>query len=172
MSQRITLAPLLALTTLSACSHQANITTTSGLVEGTIIRSDAEAIYVERSEYQPLTLIKRTDIVDIDHPGNVVATIGAVLAGTHVFIIAIGAVLVASAGNDDYNQFIAAQTLAQGVIVTTVGGGMLWWGYDAWSGSVDAVEGSVDGSRVLVSPTMLLGAQGQPRAGLGVSFTY
>lgn len=58
-------------------------------VEAKIMASDSQNIYVENAG--GTTTIARDSITDIDHPGNVAATIGAIVTGYGIANIATGA---------------------------------------------------------------------------------
>ncbi|HJX62756.1 MAG TPA: hypothetical protein VJ860_02255 [Polyangia bacterium] len=131
---------LCTLLAFSACS--ATLTRRDGVsYEGTIAGSDAESVRI-RTDSGSVERIRRADIVDIDHPGNVLGTIGlavgaveagalsALLAGRskdHAFIVTVGvelfvSVALAISGWDDYfasrraaNNFGPARVLPVGV---------------------------------------------------------
>ncbi len=58
-------------------------------VEAKIMASDSQNIYVENAG--GTTTLARDSITDIDHPGNVAATIGAIVTGYGIANIATGA---------------------------------------------------------------------------------
>jgi hypothetical protein len=69
---------LCALFAFSACS--ATLTRRDGVaLEGTISGSNAESVWI-RTEHGTAENVRRTDIASIDHPGNVLGTIGLALA--------------------------------------------------------------------------------------------
>lgn len=95
-------------------------------LDAAIVDSDAEAVYVT-SDSGRLFRIPRREIASIDHPGNVVALVGALL-------LAVGATafLAASDYNDDEARTVA---LVYGV----PGGAMLVTGLFPWLRSRNAV---------------------------------
>jgi hypothetical protein len=89
---RIVLARLLALSvSLSlGCGTSATIQLRNGRVlESSIVEGDERSLTVENNG--ETTTIERSAIRDIDHPGNVALTIGAILAAYGVANIAVGA---------------------------------------------------------------------------------
>jgi hypothetical protein len=71
----------LMLCAFAGCSTTANISRTDGLVyEAEILSSDAHSLRA-RDVYGREILISREEVADIDHPGNVLYTIGLVLIG-------------------------------------------------------------------------------------------
>ena len=79
-----------ALLLYTACSYSATISQRDGSFrEGYILGSDEEYLHVEArdgSEHD----VRRADITDIDYPGNVLGTIGVVVAAVLLPIAAIG----------------------------------------------------------------------------------
>ena len=106
----------MVLTVLSACGHSAFISLKDdNVVEGTIMHSDAQHLYVEQDKGGSVALY-RDDIIDIDHPGT-----GLLIAGALVSLV--GAYFVANS----HTSSLAANT----IIFAATGGhglGMLGWG--------------------------------------------
>lgn len=75
---------------LGGCGTTATISRINApAMEGRIVSSDQRSIYVQTAgDTFP---IARDEISDIDHPGNVAATIGAVVTGYGIANIALGA---------------------------------------------------------------------------------
>ncbi|MEQ9496530.1 MAG: hypothetical protein RIT81_06720 [Deltaproteobacteria bacterium] len=71
-------AVVLAVHALVACGTTATVQTSSRLYEGTIERSDREYVLVRTEDGDER--VRRLDIVDIDHPGNVHGLIGGLIA--------------------------------------------------------------------------------------------
>lgn len=115
---------------VTGCGTAAIITKKDGtMVEGTIRASDSDQIYLDTPERGG---ISRQSIKDIDHPGNVAATIGGVLAGYGIANIVIGAPQYCTG----YQSSGAGCT---GVFLPAViGGSLLTYGLLTWSSSVDA----------------------------------
>ena len=68
-----------ALATFAGCSTTATISRTNGpALDADILVSDANSMRV-RDDYGREFLITREEVADIDHPGNVLTTIGVVL---------------------------------------------------------------------------------------------
>jgi hypothetical protein len=73
---------------LSACFPTALIERRSGpTIEARIERSDNEKLYLTTAEGQQYT-VDRSDVVDIDHPGNVLLTTGIVIATLGALMLA------------------------------------------------------------------------------------
>ncbi len=69
----------LVLCALAGCATTANISQTNGLTyEADILGSDANSLRV-RDNYGREIVVPGGDVADIDHPGNVLLTIGVVL---------------------------------------------------------------------------------------------
>lgn len=75
---------------LGGCGTTATVSRVNApAMEGRIVSSDQRAIYVQTAgDTFP---IARDEISDIDHPGNVAATIGAIVTGYGIANIAVGA---------------------------------------------------------------------------------
>jgi hypothetical protein len=66
---------------LAGCSTTAAISRTDGLTyEADILGSDAGSLHA-RDLYGREIVVSRDEVADIDHPGNVISTIGLVLVG-------------------------------------------------------------------------------------------
>jgi hypothetical protein len=78
-----------ALVLLTGCGTSATITQRFGSIDATIVGGDRENIYVETPGGLNQS-IPKADIVDVDHPGNVAATIGGVVTAYGVANIAVG----------------------------------------------------------------------------------
>lgn len=71
-----TVVILAALCPTFGCSTTATLRRRSGPdIEGTIVRSDDQALYTDTNAGQRFR-IERTDVREIDHPGNVTAVVG------------------------------------------------------------------------------------------------
>jgi hypothetical protein len=128
------------------CGTQAVISTRyNPHIEGTITGSSQQSMHVEK-EKGNTTEVPHADVVDIDHPGNVAATIGGVVAAYGVANIAIGA------SNCD------RQGAAYCVGVFTpaiIGGSLLIYGLSVWGGSKAAStkpDANATVGRVFVTP--------------------
>ncbi|HMY20588.1 MAG TPA: hypothetical protein PKA58_29890, partial [Polyangium sp.] len=66
---------------ITGCGHTATITRANAPdLEGEIQASDSQSIYV-KTEGGTTMSVSRDMITDIDHPGNVAATIGGIVTG-------------------------------------------------------------------------------------------
>jgi hypothetical protein len=111
---------------LCGCSTTATISRANGRqLEGKIIGSNASAIIVETEGDSTLN-IPRSEITDIDHPGNASAVVGGFLGAYGVLNIATGA-----SGCSEYGA-----AYCTGVFLpATLGVSMLIWGLTTWSNS-------------------------------------
>jgi hypothetical protein len=113
-------------------------------VNGTIVSSDARAIYVEtQGETFP---VDRQSISDIDHPGNVAAVIGGIVSAYGVANIAIGA--------PDCDRGGAAY--CTGVFLpAAIGVPILAYGLVTWAGSRAAAKPHhvAEGANFAIVPT-------------------
>jgi hypothetical protein len=76
-----TLVPI-AFAILAGCGSSALISTKRGyFLEGRISGGDSNSVFVESQRADSPIAIPRSEIADIDHPGNVAATIGGILGG-------------------------------------------------------------------------------------------
>jgi hypothetical protein len=153
--------PLAALA--MGCSTSATISLRSApQVEGKIVSADTESVYVKTEQgTQP---VDRSQITDIDHPGNVAGTIGAVVTAYGVVNAVIGAPNCEKGG--------AAYCI--GVFTpAAIGLPLMIWGFTTWSLSKDAADpkATKDGPRVSVLPAASLEKK-NAFVGGSVSVTY
>jgi len=138
----------LALVSFLGCGSSATIALKGGqFVEGQIIAGDRESIYVDTGEAE--TNVPRRRIVDVDHPGNVAATAGIVLAPYGVLNIAVGY----SKCNEQGFAFCAG-LFAPAVL----GFALTSYGFTVWTASRNAMNRDVHGhelARTFFSPTCL-----------------
>lgn len=83
---------LLAVIALCSCASTATLTTTRGTTEATILGGDDESLAV-MNEAGAKKRVPRDQVVDIDHPGNVLAVIfgpAGVLFGIETVAFAVG----------------------------------------------------------------------------------
>ncbi len=130
----------------TGCGTTATITRRSEPpLEAKITRHDTRKVYVETFAGGGEVGIPRQDVVDIDHPGNVAATIGGVLSGYGVANIIVGARQCDTQG----------AAYCTGVFLpAALGVPLLIYGVSMWGSSVDAA-GNADKStarRVTVVP--------------------
>ncbi|MCK6590291.1 MAG: hypothetical protein HUU21_28990 [Polyangiaceae bacterium] len=131
---------------LSGCGNSATIQSRFGSVEGKIVGGDRENVYVEQASGFTRS-VPKSDIVDVDHPGNVAATIGAVITGYGVTNIAVGMPQCEKEG----------AAFCTGVFLpATIGASLLTYGLVTYVGSTTAMdkmpEQSVLGS-LKIAPT-------------------
>lgn len=118
----------------NACLFALNCGTTAVIskkggekIEGVILGNDKENVYVQT--YGQPSPIKKSEITDIDHPGNGVLVTGIILTAYGILNIAVGAPKCSAEG----------ASFCTGVFTpAAVGVGMSIWGYVVWSGSVNS----------------------------------
>jgi hypothetical protein len=100
-----------------------------GDIEGHIVASDRENLYIE-NEGRHAT-IPRSEIVDIDHPGNVAGLIGTLLSLYGVANVAVGLPLCDSRGAG----------FCTGVFLPLTGGvALAIWGFSTYAASASAAN--------------------------------
>lgn len=140
--------PVLALlTVLCGCSTTAKVSLVDGRrFDARIQRSDKEHVVVE-TKAGWLVPIPRSEIADIDHPGNVAAVAG-------LLVSAYGALAVAKGvGNCDKNPLGPEVGCASAFFPATVGVSMLIWGLTIWTGSTHAAASSESSGAVPAPPS-------------------
>lgn len=148
----------------TGCSTSATITRRFGSpVDAKIVGGDSENVYVER--FGGRDAIPRSDIVDIDHPGNVAAVIGGIVAAYGAANIAVGAPQCEEQG----------PAFCTGVFIpAVVGVSVMTWGLGTYGGSVSSLsDGAPQGrqGRFFVLPTDKFA--GQPSTpGITVGSTF
>lgn len=131
----------LAATTMG-CGTMATISTRDGhTIEAEIVGSDSEDIHVNYGNRGGADVIHRARVSDIDHPGNVAATIGTLVTAYGVANIAVGL--------PECDRQGAAY--CTGVFLpAAIGLPIMVWGFYTYFSSVSAVS---SGTRVAVVPT-------------------
>jgi hypothetical protein len=148
-----TVSILLCLAALvMGCGNVATITRKSQTVpsEGKITRSDAVMVYVQKRPDSDEYGIDRSDIVDIDHPGNVAAVIGGVVAAYGVANIQVGVPEYCHGYQEDDGAACVGVFLP-----AVIGGSVMVYGLAVWARSViSAIPTSAppNASRVTVVP--------------------
>jgi hypothetical protein len=138
---------------LTGCGTTATITRRDGgSIDAKIIGGDRDNIYVDGQGY---SVIPRSEVEDIDHPGNVAATIGGVVTGYGIANIAIGVPNCEKMG----------PAYCVGVFTpAAVGLPIMLWGIGTYAGSVMALDKAPEGRSALrfyVVPTDKVA--GQPK---------
>jgi hypothetical protein len=127
---------LLALILLCSCASTATLTTTRGTVEATILGGDDESLLVI-NEAGAKKRVPRDQVQDIDHPGNVVATIfgpAGALFGIETIAFAIGPCRTDLPGGGTGPSFCV---IAGGIAAVSLG--LAAWGLYTWITSRNAV---------------------------------
>lgn len=109
--------PILVL--IAGCGTSATLNLRDGRnIEGKIIGSTSSTISVE-GQTEPI-VVSRSEVADIDHPGNVAATIGGVLTAYGIANIATGYEQCERSGNGAYCTGVFLPALL-GLSLTTYG---------------------------------------------------
>ncbi len=88
ITPRAVLAALTAVA-VSACSTTATIHTSRSVFEGDIVESDASHVLVRTASGRDVR-IRRSEIAEVDHPGNVHLLLGVLLAGYGIANVGVG----------------------------------------------------------------------------------
>ena len=110
---------------LAGCSTTATIHRVNGpAYEATILRSDPTSLEIQGDDGRPYR-VPREQVSDIDHPGNVLATVGAVLMG--IAGLTAYAAETDKSGSDSRNAAIAVGVVygLPGLLMA-VTGGAIW----------------------------------------------
>ncbi len=148
-----------------ACSHSATITRRGAMpVEALILRSDDEFIYVKHPYITQPEAIRRDAILDIDHPGNVIATIGGIYGGMYSLILLMfwAAPQEGDASKQELTAFLGPIALSGFV--------MAGWGLYAWGGSVLATQPARPA--VSLMPSLQRDARGATTPSLHLTLTW
>lgn len=134
-------------TIATGCGNTATISRANAPdLEGQIVSSDEHNLYVKTAGESAMT-VSRDNVTDVDHPGNVAATIGGI-------ITAYGAVNIA-AGAGDCDRYGGAYCV--GVFLpASIGAPILAYGLYNWMSSTDAASNpgrKAQGSLIIV-PTV------------------
>jgi hypothetical protein len=155
------IASILCASLFAGCGTTATIYRKSGQQdEATILRGSSSSVMVDTGAGE--RPIPREDITDIDHPGNVHATIGAVLLAYGILNIAVGSSQCQSKG----------AAFCTGVFLpATLGLGMSIWGLTIWSRSSTAARSTgARGPELSLAP--LLGTGVQKAGGGALTLRY
>jgi hypothetical protein len=118
---------------VTACTTTATITQRSGPpIEGSIRYGTTDYVVVEPRDGNPQK-IPRSDIDDIDHPGNVHLLVGGIVLGY-------GTILIGSGLDDCQKDAENLASCTMLVIPAIVGAGLTAWGLATWSGSKSAAS--------------------------------
>jgi hypothetical protein len=149
---------------LTGCGNSATITRANNSFDAKIIGGDAEKLYVEYAGGDTAA-IPKSEIRDIDHPGNVAATIGVVVGAYGVANIAIGMPQCDKEG----------AAYCTGVFLpAAIGASLITYGLGTYIGSSSAVnekpERSGLGSIVIAPTHEFAGLPKTPGVSVGGSF--
>lgn len=135
------LVPVLLFVVTSSCSTTATVLTRDKKsVEAEIIGGDRDVLLL-RNQYGLESIVKRAEVRDIDHPGNVVALLGGLLLGGGGLDLAVLGGFCAR-GSMSSSGCTALFVSMGGT--AALGAGMLIWGLWAWLTSKNAVSNSLE----------------------------
>ncbi|MDX2013161.1 MAG: hypothetical protein SFW67_23400 [Myxococcaceae bacterium] len=132
---------LLGLVATTGCTTTATFLTRSrGNVEARIVGGDRQRLLLQ-SEAGAELIVDRADVVDIDHPGNVVALLGGIVTFSGLTNVAVGALSCRSSfqSGSDCGFIIGMMSS-----VLALGAGMLTWGLWAWLTSRNLVLSTLE----------------------------
>lgn len=154
-------AGLLLALTVSACANTATIVTRDGRrTEALIAGGDRDHLLLQ-SPYGVESAVRRAEVRDIDHPGNVLATVGGVLAGsTGLDLVVLGA--MCSSGRTSSSGCPMLLGMMGGM--AAVGTGLFVWGLWTWLTSKNAVTDSLASPSLPESLTLPAAAPQPPAA--------
>ncbi len=168
------LASLLLCTLTTACYGPALILTKTETIEADILRResnnlivlvDSEQQNLEATSQEKQRTIPISDIREIQHPGDVGSTAGAIVTLSGLGVTGIGALMIAYGG--DYGAFVIGSFIFLIGSATTLVGGITWLtNFIIYESSKDAAENN---TVVSVHFTPLVGLQ---NAGLGIELRW
>lgn len=137
------LVPMVLFVVVSSCSTTATILTRDRkTTEATIIGGDRDVLLLKNT-YGLESIVRRNEVRDIDHPGNVIALLGGLLLGSSALDLAVLGAMCASGGVRDCTGVFAAMGTS-----AAIGAGMLVWGLWTWLTSKNAVTESLENPAV------------------------
>jgi hypothetical protein len=123
------------------CSTTATVITSDGKRdEARIVGGDREVLLLQ-NDYGVEKVVRRTEVKDIDHPGNVVATIGGIIGGSYGMSLAVVGSFCGASGSS--RNSTCPLLLGMTGAMTALGAGMFVWGLWTWLGSKNAVSDSL-----------------------------
>ncbi len=122
---------------ISGCGTSATVTTGPTIHSGRLLGLDSHGDLIVRTGEKEATAVRRSRIKDIDHPGNVLATFGALLGGYGV--------ANAIVGLPGCRERVGGVAFCFGAISPLVAGlAMLAYGLNNWIRSKNATERTLD----------------------------
>ncbi len=135
------LVPVVLFVMASSCSTTATVLTRDKkTVEAEIIGGDRDVLLL-RNPYGLESVVRRTEVRDIDHPGNVLALVGGLFAGGSALDLAVlgGVCATTSRSSSSCTTIFATMGTA-----TAIGASLLVWGLWQWLTSKNAVTNSLE----------------------------
>ncbi|MBL8939819.1 MAG: hypothetical protein JNM69_35015 [Archangium sp.] len=135
------LVPVVLFVVASSCSTTATVLTRDRkTTEAEIIGGDRDVLLL-RNQYGLESIVRRAEVRDIDHPGNVVALLGGLLLGGGGLDLAVLGGFCARGSTA--SSSCTALFVSMGA-TAALGAGMLVWGLWAWLSSKNAVTNSLE----------------------------
>jgi hypothetical protein len=124
----------------SGCAATATVTTRDGRQTEAFITGGDQRHLLLQSQYGVESVVKRADVGDIDHPGNVLAVVGGILGGSGALdLVVLGTMCASGAAGSSSCGFMLG-TLGG---MTAVGAGLFVWGLWTWLTSKNVVTDSL-----------------------------
>lgn len=137
----------------TGCGTTATVITRDGKRDETRIVGGDRDVLLLQNDYGVEKIVRRTEVKDIDHPGNVIATLGGLIGGSYgLSLIAVGVICGSSGSSRN-----SVCPLMYGVLgaATALGAGMFVWGMWTWLTSKNAVSDSLSNPPVPMPVTPL-----------------
>jgi len=126
---------------MSGCSTTATVITRDGKRDETrVVGGDREVLLLQNDDGAE-KVVRRADVKDIDHPGNVVATLGGLIASSYASALIVSGTFCGTSGASGGSSCTLLLGTSGGM--TALGAGMLVWGLWAWLSSKNAVSESL-----------------------------
>lgn len=115
---------------LNCCSSAAHLRLSDGgTVRGTIVRGCWQHVVLDQDAGGPYLPVRRSEIADVDHPGNVVGVVGFVSALAGVIAMGFGRQVL---GNDSENIALGPEVgryaITIGLATSLLGASAAYWG--------------------------------------------
>lgn len=132
---------LLCLAAFASCSTTATVLVRDGTrYEVQILGGDKDTLLLQ-SEYGVEKVVRRSEVGDIDHPGNVMALVGGLIGGSGALNLVSVGLMCSTSGASSGSQCPLLFGMMGGT--AALGVGMFVWGLWTWLGSKNAVSDSL-----------------------------
>ena len=149
---RLALA-FLCLAAFASCSTTATVLVRDGTrYEVQVLGGDKDTLLLQ-SEYGVEKVVRRSEVADIDHPGNVMALVGGLIGGSGALNLVSVGITCSTSGASSGSQCPLLFGMMGGT--AAIGVGMFVWGLWTWLGSKNAVTNSLSNPAVPTPVTPL-----------------